>query len=85
MKEEIVEGDGINDDVVEDGKDISLKGEEELCVNNEEFEEEKEKEEEKEEEKQIEKEMRFIFLKSMLNFCNDSQKVDLLINQLVYL
>lgn len=72
MKEETVEGDGTNDDVAEDGKDISSKGEEEPRANNEELEEEKEKEEEKEEEKQIEKETRTAPPKSTLNFCNDS-------------
>ena len=84
MKEETVEGDGTNDDVAEDGKDISSKGEEEPRANNEELEEEKEKEEEKEEEKQIEKETRPVPPKSALNFFNDSQKADLSINQSVY-
>ena len=72
LKEETVEGDGTNDDVAEDGKDVSSKGEEEPRANNEELEEEKEKKEEKEEEKQIEKETRTAPPKSTLNFCNDS-------------
>ena len=72
MEEEVVEGDGTNDDVAEDGRDVGSKGQEEPRANNEELEEEKEKEEEKEEEKQIEEEKRTAPPKSTLNFCNDS-------------
>lgn len=72
MEEEVVEGDGTNDDVAEDGTDVGSKGQEEPRANNEELEEEKEKEEEKEEEKQIEEENRTAPPKSTLNFCNDS-------------
>ncbi|XP_022805080.1 DNA ligase 1-like [Stylophora pistillata] len=63
MEEKTVEGDGSNDDVTEDGKDVGSKGEEEPPANNEEREKEKEKGEEKEEEKQKEKEKRNVLPK----------------------